>query len=145
MRRSVLACLSLFAAAGCAMTAPGVSRAPDQTVLIPGAIPGTTQQVVVSGEMQTTRVPVGTSTEPRHDLFIRVNGQPAVQGTLVTYGATTLRGQAGLVPVAAACQSREIGHADRQFDCLITVGAQAALPMSFRASPAGPLPPVPRL
>ena len=144
MRRSVLAGLSLLAASGCAMTAPGVSRAPDQAVIVPGAIPGTTQQVVLSGEMQTSRIPVGANTEPRHDLFVRVNGQPAVQGTLVTYGATTLQGQAGLMPVVAACQSREIGHADRQFDCVITLGGQQAVPMAFRATPSGPQPPVAR-
>lgn len=137
MRRNVLACLSLFAATGCAMTAPGVSQAPNQAVVLP-----TGQQLVLSGEMTTTRIPVGTSTEPRHDLTIRVNGQPAIQGTLVTYGATTLQGRAGLMPVVAACQSREIGHADRQFDCLITVNGQQAAPMAFRATPTGPQPPV---
>lgn len=136
MRRSVLAGLSLLAVAACSQTAPGVSRVADQVVVVPG----TGQQVVVSGEMQTSRIPVGTNTEPRHDLYVRVNGQPAVQGTLVTYGATTLQGSAGVWPVTAACQSREIGHADRQFDCVITVNGQP-VPMAFRASPVGPLPP----
>ncbi len=75
-------------------------------------LPATGQQVVLSGAMTTTRIPVGTNTEPRHDLTIRVNRQPAIQGTLVTYGATTLQGRAGLMPVVAACQSQEIGHAD---------------------------------
>ncbi len=138
MRRRFLACLSLMAAAGCAMTAPGISRAPDQALVVPA----TGQQLVLSGEMTTTRTPVGTHTEPRHDLTIRVNGQPAVQGTLVTYGATTLQGRAGAMPVTAACQSREIGHADRQFDCLITVNGQQSTPMAFRATPSGPQPPV---
>lgn len=138
MRRSVLACLSLLAASGCAMTAPGLSQAPDRTVVLPM----TGQQLVVSGEMTTTRIPVGANTEPRHDLTIRVNGQPAIQGTLVTYGATTLQGSAGLMPVTAACQSREIGHADRQFDCLVTLNGQQTTPMAFRATPFGPQPPV---
>lgn len=137
MRRSALVCLSLIAVSGCAMTAPGVSRAPDQVV----AIPATGQQLIVSGEMQTSRIPVGANTEPRHDLTVRVNGQPAIQGTLVTYGATTLQGQAGMMPVTAACQSREVGHADRQFDCIITVNG-APVSMSFRATPSGPQPPV---
>ena len=138
MGQRALACLILLATAGCAMTAPGISRAPDQTMVVPV----TGQQLVLSGEMTTTRIPVGTSTEPRHDLMIRMNGQPAVQGTLVTYGATTLQGRAGVMPVTATCQSREIGHADRQFDCLITVNGQQATPMSFRATPTGPQPPV---
>ena len=138
MRRRVLACLSLLVASGCAMTAPGVTRAPDETLVLPA----TGQQLMLSGEMTTTRIPVGTNTEPRHDLTIRVNGQPAIQGTLVTYGATTLQGRAGSMPVTAACQSREIGHADRQFDCLITVNGQQATPMAFRATPTGPQPPV---
>ena len=142
MRRGALACLSLLMAAGCAMTAPGTSRAPDQVVMVPGPVPGTVQQVVLSGEMLTSRVPVGANTEPRHDLYIRVNGQPAVQGTLVTYGDTTLQGYVGTVPVAAACRSREIGHADRQFDCVITLNGQRAATMSFRATPTGPQPPV---
>ena len=138
MRGRLLAGLSLLVASGCAMTAPGISRAPDQTMVVPL----TGQQLVLSAEMTTTRTPVGTSTEPRHDLTVRVNGQPAVQGTLVTYGATTLQGRAGAMPVTAACQSREIGHADRQFDCVITVNGQQSTPMSFRATPTGPQPPV---
>ena len=142
MLRTTLACLSLMAAAGCAMTAPGTSRAPDQVVVVPGAVPGTAQQVVLSGEMLTNRIPVGAHSEPRHDLYIRVNGQPAVQGTLVTYGDTTLQGYSGTMPVSTACRSREIGHADRQFDCVVTLNGRQATTMSFRATPIGPQPPV---
>ncbi len=138
MRRIVLAGLLPLLAAACSQTAPGVSRAPDQVVVAPV----TGQQVVLSGEMVTSRIPVGSGTEPRHDLSVRVNGQPAIQGTLVTYGATALQGHAGSMPVAANCQSREVGHADRQFDCVVTLNGQAAGSMAFRASPAGPLPPL---
>jgi hypothetical protein len=142
MRRGAIACLSLLAATGCGMTAPGTSRAPDQVVVVPSAYPGATQQVVLSGEMLTNRVPISGHSEPRHDLYIRVNGQPAVQGTLVTYGDTTLQGYAGTMPVSSACRSREIGHADRQFDCVITLNGRQATTMSFRATPIGPQPPV---
>lgn len=138
MRRNIAAGLSLFLVAGCAMTAPGVSRAPDQAV----RLAGTGQTVLLSGEMVTTRRPVESRTEPRHDLVVRVNGQPAIQGTLVTYGTTTLTGAAGAMPASATCQSREIGHADRQFDCLVTLNGQPAARMAFRATPSGPQPPV---
>ncbi|MBR0650480.1 hypothetical protein GXW78_12465 [Roseomonas terrae] len=144
MRRIALAGVAMLAVAACTQTAPGVSRAAEQTVVVPGAIPGTSQQAVVSGEMNTLRVPVQGNTAPRHDLYIRVNGQPAVQGTLVTYGATTLQGYAGTMPVTAVCQSRELAKADRQFDCNITLNNRQTVPMSFRATPTGPQQPVDR-
>jgi hypothetical protein len=142
MRRSAVACLSLLVVAACAQTAPGVSQAPEQAVTVPGPVPGASRQVMVSGEMQTTRLPAGATTVPRHDLIVRVNGQPAVAGSLVTYGATTLEGSSGTMPVNAVCQSRELGRADRQFDCLVTLNHQQSVPMSFRATPTGPQPPV---
>lgn len=138
MRRIALSCLGLLAAAACTQTAPGVSRATDQTVISPT----TGQQLVLSGEMTTSRIPTGSNTAPRHDLVVRVNGQPAVQGTLVTYGATTLQGAVGSMPVAAACQSYEIAKADRQFNCAITLSGRHVANMAFRATPTGPQPPV---
>jgi len=138
MRRIVFCSLALLAVSACARTAPSVSRTPDQVV----TVAGTGQQVVLSGEMTTSRITVGNNTEPRHDLVVRVNGQPAVSGTLVTYGATRLDGRAGVMPVEANCQSTEIGHADRQFNCIVSLNGQAAGTMAFRASPVGPLPPV---
>lgn len=142
MRRSALAGLSLLALAACAQTAAGVSQAPEQAVIVPGAVPGASRQVLVSGEMQTTRLAMGATTVPRHDLVVRVNGQPAVAGSLVTYGATTLEGSSGTMPVNAVCQSRELARADRQFDCVVTLNHQQSVPMSFRATPAGPQSPV---
>ncbi|MBW6398673.1 hypothetical protein KPL78_12490 [Roseomonas sp. HJA6] len=139
MRRTALAGLSLLALSACAQTAPGVSRAADLAVVMPM----TGQQVVLSGEMTTSRIPVGgSSTEPRHDLVIRANGQTAISGNLVTYGVTTLEGYAGTMPLAAACRSRELARADRQFDCGISLNGQPVGTMSFRATPTGPMPPV---
>lgn len=138
MQRIALSCLGLLAAAACTQTAPGVSRAPDQAVISPT----TGQQLMLSGEMTTSRIPVGSSTQPRHDLLVRVNGQPAVQGTLVTYGATTLQGAVGSMPVAAICQSYELAKADRQFNCAIHLGGRHVANMAFRATPTGPQPPI---
>jgi len=161
---------SMLAVAGCTMTAPGTQRAPDQVVSLPGAVPMAYapaatpyavsptaayaapvqqvytpvggQQVVISGDLQTTRVATGSNTAPRHDLVVRVNGQPAVAGTLVTYGTTTLEGRAGAMPVSTTCMSRELAPGDRQFDCRVTLNGQPASILSFRATPTGPQQPV---
>ncbi|BDG73158.1 hypothetical protein [Roseomonas fluvialis] len=144
--------LSVLALVGCAQTAPGTSRAGDQTVLATtpmaygtGAAYGgaVTQPLVVSGEMETSRVPVAGNTVPRHDLVVRVNGQPAITGSLVTYGNTLLEGRYGATEVVANCSSRELGRADRQFDCRISLNAQPATVLSFRATPFGPAAPLP--
>jgi hypothetical protein len=153
----VLAASLLVAA--CAQTAPGTQSAPGQTVGVPGvvpmayvpgsgAVPGQAayvtgaQQVVISGDLQTSRVPTITNTAPKHDLVVRVNGQPAVSGTLATYGTTTLEGQAGNLPVSTTCLSRELAPADRQFDCRVSLNGQPASILSFRATPAGPQQPM---
>lgn len=139
MRRAALVGLPFIALAACAQTAPGVSRAPDVAVVAPM----TGQRIVLSGAMTTHRIPVGgVSTEPRHDLVIEANGQRAIAGTLVTYGTTTLEGYAGSMPLAATCRSHELAHADRQFDCGLTLNGRPAGTMSFRATPTGPMAPV---
>lgn len=152
----------MLALAACAQTAPGTQSAAGQVVgvpatvqmaYVPGSAPGTyaavpagyvtgAQQVVISGDLQTTRVPTVTNTAPKHDLVVRVNGQPAVSGTLATYGTTTLEGRAGAVPVSTTCLSRELGPADRQFDCRVSLNGQPASILSFRATPVGPQTPV---
>ncbi len=139
MHRTALTGISLLALAACVQTAPGVSRAPD----VLAVMPTTGQRVVLSGEMTTSRVTVGgATTEPRHDLVIRANGQTAISGNLVTYGTTTLEGWAGSMPLAAACQSHEIAKADRQFNCALMLNGRPAGTMSFRATPTGPMAPM---
>ena len=46
------------------------------------------------------------------------------------------------MPVSTTCISRELGHADRQFDCRVTVNGQPTSILSFRATPSGPQQPV---
>ncbi|CAH0173215.1 hypothetical protein [Roseomonas sp. CECT 9278] len=159
---------SLLAMAGCTQTAPGTQSAPGQAVGVPTTVPmayapGTVAtvpglphaavpvqpgyvmgapQVVISGDLQTSRVPTGTNTAPKHDLVVRVNGQPVIAGTLATYGTTTLEGQAGATPVSTTCMSRELAPADRQFDCRVSLNGQPASILSFRATPVGPQQPV---
>lgn len=129
MRRASLV-LSLIALAGCgAQTAAGRSEAAPQFWRPTAGKEAWT----LAGHMDTSRVPDGLSSRPRHVVTIRVNGVDALRGEMPRDRQIELAGRAEDAALVSICTPRIIARATLQVSCLVLVNNERAGTLTFTA------------
>jgi len=137
-----LALLPVLALAACGVGGDNITEVitetpPTQTVRIAG-VP---QPVLLGGKMETGRRFAGLGTVPRHEIFITLNGQPAVQQVVNTYRDTDIAGTWNGMPVTSNCRYDNDHDSNyrssRRFTCAVAVNQQPAGTLIFTAYGVG--------
>lgn len=131
----LLALLFLAALSACAArTQAGRSEAPPQ-VWRPSAAKGAW---LIGGHMETTRIPAGVATTPRHEVVITVNGNPAMRAEMPRDRPVELSGRAEGSAIAAMCAPRMLARATVEVTCLVLVDNERAASLVFTAGTRRP-------
>lgn len=134
MRRASLA-LPLIVLAGCgAQTAAGRSEASPQFWRPTASKAAWT----IAGHMDTSRVPGGLLSRPRHIVTIRVNGIDTLSGEVPRDRQVELTGRAEGAALASICTPRMIAHAAVEVRCLVLIDNERAATLTFVAGTRPP-------